>query len=287
MDEQDWFAQFDTANADPNTGIFGGGGMSTLPGAPVATLSGPVPSASGGDVSMGAFNQAWLNSPYPGTVDGLKQFVAANPQYGVTLGGSKGDKVYGPGGAYWGDAVIGAGAGGLGKSALSGDTGGGGGAMGSLLAPYTDQYKLPTLDELKAMPGYQAALDASNRSTQSSAAAKGTLLTGGTQKALQQNAGDVANQFYGNLAQLKLGEMGFNRDTFYHNQDSPFSKLYSASQLGYQASSQPTAGPSTSTTSSYSPMSTLTQPAAAPQTVNATAAPTGAAKWQALKYGIK
>lgn len=223
----------------------------------------PMSSLSGGDTSMSGFNQAWLSSPYPGTVEGLKQFVAANPQYGVTLGGSKGDKVYGPGGAYWGDAVIGAGAGGLGKSALSGDTGGGasaGGPMGSFgafLTPFDKQYNLPTLEELKAMPGYQASIDASNEATQRSAAAKGTLLTGGTQRALQQNAGNVAQQAYGQLAGLGMNAFGINRDTFYHNQDAPFSKLMSGAQLGYQAASQQTAGSTVSGYGQTSPLSSL------------------------------
>jgi hypothetical protein len=59
---------------------------------------------------------------------------------------------------------------------------------------------------------------------------------------------------YGQLAGLNLNAMGFNRDSFYHNQDAPFSKLYSTSQLGLNAASQPTVG---ATTSSYQPMSKL------------------------------
>jgi len=226
-------------------------GNSLLPGDNVQPHQG-----GGGGVSMADFSRAWEQSPYPGTVDGLKQFLASNPAYaasGITLGGSKGDKVYGPGGAFWGDAVIAAGEGGRGKSALTGDAGGAGGGMafGSMLTPYGEKYNLPTQAELEAMPGYQAAQAAAMEATQRGAASKGTLLTGGTQRALQQNAGTVASQMYGQLAGLGLGAQSFNRDTFYHNQDAPFSKLLGASQLGYNAASQPTVPAGTST--SYTP----------------------------------
>lgn len=264
--EGDWFAQFNTDNASANTGINGGATGAITPGQPTG----------GGDTSMGAFSQAWESSAYPGTVEGLKAFVAANPQYGVKIGGSKGDKIYGPDGQFWGDGVKSAGiGGGQGKLAFTGDQGGGAaggmGAFGGLLAPYTDQFKLPTAEELKGMPGYQAALDAAMEGTQRSAASRGTLLTGGTQRALQQNAGTVASQMYGQLAGLQLGAQGFNRDSFYHNQDSPFSKLFSTTQLGMNASSQPTVGPTQQTGSGYQP------PAAPVAPTTARPAPVGRA----------
>ncbi len=215
-------------------------GSSPIPVNPYA--SGPLyrgEAAQGGPVMMADFDAAWQSSPYPGTVDGLKQFFAAHPEYaaaGITLGGSKGDKVYGPGGAYWGDAVIAAGLGGQGKSRLSGDQGGGAGAgglaSGYMTAPFTGQYKLPSLDELKAMPGYNAGLDAARTGVERSAAARGTLLTGGTLKGINQAEQDYAQQSYGNLAGLQMGQFGINRDIFYHNQDSPFSKYLNLAQLG-------------------------------------------------------
>ena len=71
----------------------------------------PGPAGRTGDAS--GFGRAWLASGGR-TVDDLRAFIAANPQYGAELFGSKGDKVRIGGRAF--DAVIGAGAGGQGGS---------------------------------------------------------------------------------------------------------------------------------------------------------------------------
>lgn len=186
------------------------------------------------------FRQAWLayaaTKPAGTTyVDWLKQFVAANPQYGVTLGGTKGDKVYGPGGVFWADAITSAGInGGTGagwdESTGGGDSGGPG--FGDYTAPYNERYSLPSLSDLEHMPGYQAGLQAYTKGIETSAASKGTLLTGGTLQRLGQAGTDYAQQAYGQLAGLSAGAFGINRDIFYHNQDSPFSKYYSLASLG-------------------------------------------------------
>lgn len=58
--------------------------------------------------------------------------------------------------------------------------------------PFVD----PTMDQVKAMPGYQARLDAGLLARQRSAAAQGTILNGGTQKALERYGQDyAANEF--------------------------------------------------------------------------------------------
>lgn len=240
---EDWFAQFnqptaeptrsfDPSQASPNTGINGGNPQTPQPGPTTPT---------GGQVTMQQFNDAWLASPYPGTVDGLKQFYASNPAYaaaGITLGGSKGDKVYGPGGSYWGDAVISAGTGGAGKSGLSGDTGGGGagggmmGAMGPWMQPYDKQYALPTAAALQSMPGFQVGMDAFNRASQNSAAARGTLLNGRTNEAMNQAAGNYALQNYGMLASMGKGAFDTNYQIFRNNQNDPFDKAYRTAGLG-------------------------------------------------------
>lgn len=116
---------------DPNSGRSidqspGGGGGSS--------------SSGGGGGNPDAFGQAWVASGGR-TVQDLKNFVAAHPEYGATLGGSKGDKVTIGGRTF--DAVIGAGAGGQGASwndITAGGGGGGGypGAIGSALAGYGD-----------------------------------------------------------------------------------------------------------------------------------------------------
>lgn len=255
-----WFDQwYDPSTRTGNTGINGGASgtlQSGLPPPPVGipgvfgevNASSPVFSSqqggAGGPITMQQFDEAWQSSPYPGTVEGLKQFYAAHPEYaaaGITLGGSKGDKVYGPGGSYWGDAVIAAGLGGQGKSRLSGDTGGsaGGGTLGGLgsgnapyLDPYGGQYAMPTLDELQNSPGYQARLQEGLKGVQNSAFARGTGLTGGTLKAIEQYGQNFASNEYNNLFGQKYAVQSGNFDIYKRNQDAPFSKLYNLAQLG-------------------------------------------------------
>lgn len=211
-------------------------------GPPVTTTPGTTPAPTGDQ--RAAFRDAWLayaqqkpaNVTY---VDWLKQFVAQNPQYGATLGGSKGDKVYGPGGVYWADAVISSGINGGTGAAWNEDTGGGGapGGMGGTgfgdyTAPFTERYSLPSLEDLQHMPGYQAGLDEYRKGIETSAASKGTLLTGGTLQRLGRAGTDYANQAYGQLAGLQANEFNTNYGIFRNNQNDPFNKYYSLAQLG-------------------------------------------------------
>lgn len=218
---------------DPATGQTVSSAAPAAPGQPSAAPAG------GGSVTMQQFNDAWMSSPYPGTVDGLKQFYAAHPEYaaaGITLGGSKGDKVYGPGNQYWGDAVISAALGGRGKSGLSGDPGGvaagaPGSTLGSLgygygsaMAPFVP----PSAQDAINSPGLQFALGEANRMGQNSAAAKGTLLNGRFQQAL--NASNI-----GNALQGYQGVFDRSYQTQTRNQDAPFDKNYRLAELGKPA----------------------------------------------------
>lgn len=217
-------------------------GNTGINGTPTGTVQ-PAPTASGA-VTMQAFNQAWLNSPYPGTVDGLKQFMAAHPEYaaaGITLGGSKGDKVYGPGGAYWGDAVIAAGEGGKGKSGLSGDTGsaGGGSTLGALgygfgssMAPWNTPFTPRDPSQIANDPAFKFQMEQGLKGIQNSAAARGTLLSGGTLKSLDQFGQGLASTYDDKFYGRDLGEYLLNRENFYNNEDRPFSKNLSLAQLG-------------------------------------------------------
>jgi hypothetical protein len=84
---------------------------------------------------------------------------------------------------------------------------------------------LPTLEDLQNMPGYQAMLKAGTDAVQGSAAAKGTLLTGGTQKDITDYAQNQALQSYLGLSGLKLG----------YNQAN-FGNLYNLANLGLSGS---------------------------------------------------
>lgn len=91
---------FDPTQRSPNTGINGGNPT------PTPTPTDPTKNPLYGNQE--SFWQALLGSGGR-TVTDLANFVKAHPEYGVTIGGSKGDKVYGPGNQFWGDAVMSAG----------------------------------------------------------------------------------------------------------------------------------------------------------------------------------
>jgi hypothetical protein len=225
-----FFDQFQPAPPPP-------GSTPAPPGSAPAPGAAPAPTGTApGGLGRDAFGQAWLASGGR-TVDDLKRFVAAHPEYGVKLGGTKGDKVYGPDGTFWADAVMSAGTGGTGAlwdTSTGGGSSGGGmlGAMGPWMQPYDKTYTLPTADELAKMPGYQAGMDAFNRASQNSAAAHGMLLNGRTNQAMNAAAGDYAMQNYGMLASLGKSAFDTNYGIFRNNQNDPFDKAYRTAQLG-------------------------------------------------------
>lgn len=84
-----------------------------------------------------------------------------------------------------------------------------------------------TLQDFQASPGYEFARGEGQRGIQSSAAAKGGVLGGGTLKALSRfNEG------------LASGEFNNERDAFTGQQDRRFGQLFGLGQLGAQAGTQ-------------------------------------------------
>lgn len=214
------------------------GGNAGSGGAP---SPGGTPAPSGGAGGKDAFGKAWLASGGKTNAD-LAAFVQAHPEYGVKLGGSKMNKIYGPNGEYWAQGTQSGGLGGVAgiwdTSAGGGAGSAGGGAMGAMgpwMQPYDKQYTLPTAADLQGMPGFQVGMDAFNRSQQNSAAARGTLLNGRTNEAMGQAATNYAMQQYGNLAMLGKGAFDTNYDIFKRNQDAPFDKAYRTASLGQTA----------------------------------------------------
>lgn len=130
--------------------------------------------------------------------------------------------------------------------------GGGAGSAGygDLLSPFTEQFsyqdfKPPSMDDLKNSPGFQASLDRASNILQRSAAAKGSLLSGSTAQALSDQTADLTTQGYGNLYNQTAQTYSTNRGNaydaykerranFYQNQDSPFAKLMALSSLQEQ-----------------------------------------------------
>lgn len=80
-----------------------------------------------------------------------------------------------------------------------------------LQSPYVaGHFDLPTQAELEASPGYLSRLNAGQLALDRSAAARGSVLNGGTQKATARYGHDYASNEYGNLVGQKLGAFGAN-----------------------------------------------------------------------------
>lgn len=107
-------------------------------------------------------------------------------------------------------------------------------ASGSLLTPYGKQFDPNVALGILDTPAFKAATANATDALQRSAAAKGTLLTGGFAKDLsdyQQGAGlGAINDEY----QRQIGGAGFNRDTLWGDQNNAYNKLSGFAQLGLQ-----------------------------------------------------
>lgn len=218
--DDNWFA----SNADPSQMEYWRGAAGNAAGNTGITggMTGPGPLAgTQGAAGKDAFGRAWTQSGGR-TVEDLKNFAAQNPQYGVTLGGSKGDKVYGPGGEFWADAVLSAGTGGNGASWQT-ETGGGGQGGGY----QAGQPFVFGQDD----PSYKWRLQQGLEGVQKSAAARGTLLSGGTLKDLTDYAQGAASQEYGNAWGRNFNQQQADRGEF----QNAFGRQFNVASLGLNA----------------------------------------------------
>lgn len=144
--------------------------------------------------------------------------------------------------------------GGMGGGGAFGGAVGALGDFGAFTKPYTGSFNAPTFQapsglSLENDPGYQARMKFGTDAIQNSAAAKGTLLTGGTLKALTQYGQDYGSNEYANVYNRALqgSQLGYNQalsgfqqnyDIFRNNQTDPFNKLYNVTNLGLNAAGQ-------------------------------------------------
>jgi hypothetical protein len=84
-----------------------------------------------------------------------------------------------------------------------------------------DPYHLPTQQELESTPGYQARQAMGQQGRERSAAARGSILNGGTQKALERYGQDYASNEYSNLVGQQLGARQQNQQEYQQNQVQP------------------------------------------------------------------
>lgn len=214
----------------------------------------------GGAFDEGALERAWTASGGR-TQQDLARFIQENPNLaqGVQIVGSKGDKLRLPSGQVI-DAVYAAGLGGQGAQWLregggaGAGTGGSGGGSGYGPAPnstpfqydpfkgpdafsYADYdspdpfagptWQAPTGVDDTNDPGYTARLKEGERALQRSAAAKGTLLTGGTLADLAKFGQEYAANEYQNVYNRAYQ----NYDTDYKRQASEYDR---SAQAGFQ-----------------------------------------------------
>ncbi len=118
----------------------------------------------------------------------------------------------------------------------------GGMADGSLLTPWTEQFQPPDPNQIANDPNYQFQLQQGLKGIQSGAAAKGTLLTGGTLKSLDQFGQGLASSFNNTQYGRALGEYQLQKQNFQENQDRPYTKLSGLATLGKPQTIQPPTG---------------------------------------------
>lgn len=111
---------------------------------------------------------------------------------------------------------------------------GSGVAQGSLLQPYGQQFQAPTGLDMQNDPGYMERLKLGTDALQKSAAARGSVLTGGTAKALDTYAQDYASNEYGNVYNRALQSYDTNYNAFNNNQTNQFNRLAALSGVGQQ-----------------------------------------------------
>jgi hypothetical protein len=230
----------------------GGGGWGLGMGSGFYSPGGPVYGGGGGQPGGGyqpfnetALSQAWLSSGGR-TPQDLARFLQENPHLaqGVQLVGSKKDKLQLPNGRVV-DAVLASGLGGQGATWNVEGPGGGGGAGGSLggrapnPVPFNyEPFVAPTgLDYMNA-PGYKERLALGTDAIQRSAAAKGTLLTGGTLKDLNDYAQTFASNEYGNVYNRALDAYKTNFETKFQPWKEGYNQAYQSWLGNYNAAQQ-------------------------------------------------
>jgi len=205
-----------------------------------------------------ALSQAWLSSGGH-TPQDLANFFSQHPELtqGATLVGSKKDKIQLPDGRVV-DAVLASGEGGRGAQWLVDDGRGGGGQSGGygfgqapnptpfnyeqFKAPGAFQYegfKAPDQLTLENDPGYQARLKLGSDALERSAAAKGTLLTGGTLKDLNQFAQDYGSNEFQNVFNRSLQDYGTNRGNAFQNYQTNYQNALDAYKTNFDTQFKP------------------------------------------------
>lgn len=104
-----------------------------------------------------------------------------------------------------------------------------------LLTPWNQTFSAPTGAQAQATPGYQFALSQGQNAVQNSAAARGGLLSTGSQKTLDQFSQGLADTTYNDTYNRALAEYQQSYNIFQGNQTNTFNRLASLSGVGQTA----------------------------------------------------
>ena len=106
------------------------------------------------------------------------------------------------------------------------------------LAPWTQQFQAPTLEQAQSEPGYQFALQQGQGALTNSAAASGNLLTGNTGEALQHFGQQLGEENYQNVYNRAMQQYQQHYNEFQQGQSNLFNRYASIAGLGQTATGQ-------------------------------------------------
>jgi len=112
------------------------------------------------------------------------------------------------------------------------------GGFGSLAQGWQGQFVAPTAATEANDPGYQFRLQQGVNALQNSAAARGTLLSGGTAAGINAYGQDYASNEYGNVYNRALGQYQQAYQQFMNNQANEYSRLSGLAQGGMQTAGE-------------------------------------------------
>jgi hypothetical protein len=107
-----------------------------------------------------------------------------------------------------------------------------------LAAPWTTPFNAPDPNTITNDKALQWQMGRGMEAIQRSAAAKGTLLTGGTLKSLDAFGQGLGSTYYNDVYNRKLGEYKMAHDIFEGNQQNLYSRLFGVAGLGQNAAAQ-------------------------------------------------
>lgn len=121
---------------------------------------------------------------------------------------------------------------------IGGSANGSGVGQGSLATPYSGSFSAPTGLTEQNDPGYQARLKLGTDAIQKSAAARGSVVTGGTAKALDTYGQDYASNEYGNVYNRALTDYTTKYNAYNTDQANQYNRLAALSGVGQTTANQ-------------------------------------------------